>query len=92
MTIANNNNNALRGAALSFRRDSTMSLLMWWFQYGRPDQAGFYPSAPRRAARREFKRRGINPPKEGVSPIEYWRGDGAWPALRRLPPTVEISL
>jgi hypothetical protein len=40
-----------------FQGMSLADLLAWWGQYGRPTQAGFYPSAPRRAARQVLAER-----------------------------------
>ena len=46
-----------------FSEFSDLDLIGWWAQYGQPAQAGFYPAAPRRGARREMERRGIEETK-----------------------------
>ena len=47
-----------------FAQMSTAELVCWWGQYGTPNQSPYYPSAPRRAARRELLSRGITPQKD----------------------------
>ncbi len=49
-------------ASAVFAIMSDGELKSWWGQYGRPNQATFYRTAPRRAAWSELKRRGLATP------------------------------